>query len=197
MYNNNPVLFNPVKYVRVVEGTPFFDTTWMQGTATTPDGNKTKATPMRLNLLDNEVNYRDASGNEMIATIALKTLKLTQAATSKSWQFEYFGKAAPADQPGGWMEILTTTPQAVLYKRQYKQILESKPYGSSITEQRVNTSLKYYLLYNQQLQEIKKSDDLLKIAPDKAGPLQTAIKETKGKNDKDNYYLQIINSVFN
>jgi hypothetical protein len=152
---------------------------------------------MRLNLLENEVNYQDAAGKEMIATIALKTLRLTQYATGKSWEFEYFGKAAAADQPGGWMEILVTTTQAVLYKRQYKQILESKPYGSSIVEQRVNTSLKYYLMYKQQLQEIKKPDDLLKIAPEKAEPLQAALKETKGKNDKDAYYTQVISRVFN
>jgi hypothetical protein len=184
--------------VRVVDGSPYFDTTWMTASITSANGGFIKKAIVKLNLLDNEVYYRDPGGKEMIATTPLKNMVLTNPRTGETWQFDFFPRPdkAHADLPSGWLEMLYAAKQATLYKYYQKKLQEYKPYGSAVTEQRITTTIKYHLVYQNQMHEIRKPEDLLQIAPDKSAQLQTALATTKGKNNKDDYYTKVIQAVF-
>src|SRR6202012_5593899 len=58
-------IFPNVKYVRFIEGSPFFSDEWMRGVLVMSPGKVYTSLQLKLNLLDNEVHYEDADGQDM------------------------------------------------------------------------------------------------------------------------------------
>ena len=60
-------LLNPNKFVRVTSGTPYFKETYMKARLIDGQGNSFASNSVRLNLLDNEVDFISPRGQEMVA----------------------------------------------------------------------------------------------------------------------------------
>src|SRR5258706_16439289 len=78
--------FLKAKFARVVEGSAYFAEEWMKGNVVV------NATPypgvwLKLDLLDNEVHYRNTSGEEMIATKKIEKVILTDTTAGKVFTF--------------------------------------------------------------------------------------------------------------
>jgi hypothetical protein len=188
------------KYVKVVEGSAFFNPEWLNGRVMLSEGKEYGPMQLKLDLLKDELYYLDPSGREMIATTPLQRIILID--TIKNLHYIFINSfAIPAKNPdveSGWYELMNNG-KASIYKKLTKVITETKPYGSATTEQIIHTSSKYFILFNNQLIRIKKFKDLADMLSDKKSEVQTFIKTNKltGKNDEDyNMVVSYYNDMF-
>jgi hypothetical protein len=189
------------RYVKVVDGTPFFlNDRWMWGNLVVSGGKKYDSIRLRLDLMANEVHYKDRKGNEMIADNVLRELWLMDSVSKKKYHFvhsSFIGSGTAA--AFGWHQLLTEG-NAMLFKKIQKEITETQPYGSATTEQRINTSHKYFILWNNNFHPVKSIASVAEILSDKTAELQeyiSANRLSKGKTDAD--YISLLayyNSLF-
>lgn len=189
-----PVSF--ARYVKVVEGSPFFSDDWMPGTLVMPSGKKFDSIQVKIDLLADEVHYQDKAGNPLIATSQLREIWLKDASGSRKTHFvhsSYIGSGTGASQ--GWHQMLTDG-RAILLKKQIKEILETKPYGSSVTEQRIQTTARYFILLNNKLLSVKSLSAIPELIPEETESLRQYISSNKLKGKTDGDYISLI-SYFN
>ena len=177
------------KYIKVVEGTPFFNDNYLPGTLTVLHGRHYGSIQLKLNLLDNEVYYLNDKGQELLATTPLSNITITNNTVGITFQFDYFPRPEPGynNLPWGWMELLETGKQITLYKKHTKELAELKPYGSATYEQRIATVYAYFVVYQKQMHAIKSFEDLIALMPSQSADLQNFIKQNKlkFKQEKD------------
>ena len=188
------------KYVRVVEGSAFFNADWLKGRVMLVGGKEYGPMQLKLDLLKNELYYQDPSGREMIATSPIERVILIDTIHNLHYIFmnSFAIPATNPDAEGGWYQLMDNG-KASIYKKLSKVITETKPYGSATTEQIIHTSARYYILYKDQLIRIKKFKDLADILDDKKTQVQSYITANKltGKSDEDyNKVVSYYNELF-
>jgi len=180
------------KYVRVVEGSPYFNESWMKGKVVMNRGARYDSILLRLDLLENALHYLAKDRQEMIATSPVKSIILSDSVSGKEYPFvnSLFLQATGTIQPG-WYQLLATG-QVALFKRFVKTISENKPYGSATVEQIITTSVHYFVMVNSVFIAIKKFKELPDLLKDKKNELKAYItsKNLSGKSDAD--YLALI-----
>src|ERR1700742_2823879 len=80
-------IYSPLKYVKVIDGTPFFKEEWMKAIVADPLGRVYHVRAVRINLLENQLNFKDAGGKEMIATVPLRTVLLADSLSGETYSF--------------------------------------------------------------------------------------------------------------
>ena len=188
------------KYVKVVEGSAFFNSDWLKGRVMLVGGKEYGPMQLKLDLLKNELYYLDPNGKEMIATTPLQRVILIDTIHNLHYIFmnSFAIPATSPDAENGWYQLMNNG-RASIYKKLTKVITETKPYGSATTEQIIRTSSRYFILYNNQLVRIKKFKDLPDILTDKKAEVQTFINNNKltGKTDEDyNMVVSYYNDMF-
>ena len=191
--------FANYKYVKVMEGTPYFKEEWMGGKVIMSGGFAYDSIYLRLDLMENSLHYIGPDGQEMIANSPIRGIILADSVTGKKYRFvnadylQVTGKIAP-----GWYQMLDTG-QVTLYKKFLKVINESRPYGSATTEQRIATMGQYFLMINSVFTPVKKIKEIPDLLPDKKEELKAyiSLKNLSGKNDADysaliSYYNSIV-----
>lgn len=175
------------KYIKVVEGTPYFSDEWMRGTLIMEGGKKYDSISLKIDLLADEVHYLDAKGNEYIADNRIREIWLTETATRKKYHFvhsSFIGSGTAA--AAGWHQLLAEGP-AMLFKKSKKEIIETKPYGSATTEQSITTASKYFILKDNTFTPVKSLSVIAELLIDKKSELESYISTNrlKGKTDGD------------
>lgn len=183
----NGLLYSPVKFIKVTAGTPFFKEQWMKGTLVAEGGQAYKNLALRLNLMDNEVNYKDAAGQEMVTTSPIKYIILTDSSVGAKYEFALGDQMKNADKSLArtWFQVLVNG-KVSLCLQMNKKIHEAIPYGTATTEQDIVTINYYYLQMNNNFTRFRWEDwqDQFK---DKKDPLAQFIKSNhlKGKSAED------------
>ena len=186
--NGSPVSL--AKYVKVVEGSPFFSDDWMKGRVVLSLGKEYDNLLLKLDLLANELYYKDPSGHEMVATSTLQQVILVDTTKNLFYTFVY-SDAIPVNgtrTDKGWYQVVANG-KATLYKQFAKTINEIKPYGSATVEQSIYTTSNFFVLYNDRFTRIKKLKDLSDILADKKTLLQQYITAGKLNGKKDEDYI--------
>lgn len=191
--------FQNFKYVKVVDGTPYFKEDWMGGKVIMSGGFAYDSIYLRLDLMDHSVHYLEPGGREMLAAPGIKAVILSDSGTGKKYQFIHSsyltvsGKTEP-----GWYQLIAEG-KATLLKRFVKTINETKPYGSGTTEQTIVTFSSYFLLEETVLTPVKKFKDLPNMVKDKKEELRAYIgtKNLSGRSDADyadliSYYNSLV-----
>ncbi|MFZ1305635.1 MAG: hypothetical protein WAR80_07310 [Ferruginibacter sp.] len=198
-YAMGGVPMNNAKYVAFVEGTPFFNESFTRGKIVLSGGRIYNNIKLRLDLMDNTLQYISPEGEELIATTPIKTVFLTDSATQKENQFDHSGQIMTLSKiETAWYQMLDTGVLS-LYKRHHKTIRENKPYGSATVDQYITNAYSYYMLINSVFTPIKK----IKALPDMLQDKKTELKEyiinnnLTGKSDKEyravvGYYNSLI-----
>ncbi len=186
MFTVSGVPFSPTKYTRVVEGSPYFSPEWMMGSVMMKNYGTSKDIFLRLDLLGNNIEYIDNSGQQLIANNPITRVWLTDSSTGELFSFAQASSISAKNVPDGWYQVLTGGTR-ILYKKIYKEMLETRPYGSAIFEQRILTTYEYYLHTDSTFLRIKKLKDLAEMLPGKKKELEAFIRENKlyGKEDTD------------
>jgi hypothetical protein len=189
--NGSPVSL--VKYVKVVDGSPFFGDDWMKARIILSLGKEYDNLLVKLDLLANELYYKDASGHEMVATSTLQQVVLIDTVKSLFYTFVYSDAIPFAGNPPdkGWYQVMTNG-KAILYKQFVKTINEVKPYGSATVEQTIYTTSNFFVLYNDRFTHIKKFKDLTDLLADKKTLLQQYITAGKLNGKKEDDYISVV-----
>lgn len=185
--------FSLVKYVKVVDGSPYFSEDWMPGVIVMPGGTRYDSLELKLDLLANEVHYKDPKGNELISTNDIRELWLNDPANGAVYHFVHSSFFDPSmNMTRGWYEQLVAG-NAWLFKRVVKQITESKPYSASTAEQRIHSVNQYFVMQDKTLAPLKSITAFPALFPAKQSLLEQYISanKLKGKSDKD--YIILLN----
>lgn len=183
--------FSPVKYVKVVEGTPYFKEEWMRGSVLSKDNVEYMNLQLRLDLLSNTLEYIDKNGQQMVTTTPVREVRLVDSMTGQSFVFVHSSSIMENAPEQTWLQAVVSG-KASLYKKINKSLLESKPYGSASTEQKILSTDQYYLFTGNSLYRIKKFKDLPGMLPGKKTETSKFISDKKlsGKAEQD--YIDLV-----
>jgi hypothetical protein len=175
--------FVNARFVRLVEGSPYFKDEWMKGTIIVEKGQQYKGR-LKLDLFDNEVHYLDDKDNEIIVTMPIRQVILTDNTTTYSFLNSLALPKSTKPFAARWFQQLYSD-SIVLYKYFRKKVSESKPFNSATYEQRISTSDVYLVYYDNNFIEVKKVKD----APALFGEEKAALEEFLNKEDDKNTSL--------
>lgn len=161
------------KFIRLVEGTPYYVDEWQKSTIITPQGKAIKDISIKLDLMDGTLHYLDAKGTEYIATTQVKEVVLNDSVTNKDFRF-ISSLSLPFLKQGWYVPLVQGT--ASLYKSFDKTLREDKPYGSALTEQKIVTKEKYVIVYNNQAFYLKNEKEVPSVLADKKGEVEAFLK---------------------
>jgi hypothetical protein len=194
----NGVISSPVKFVRIVSGTPFFAENWMKGTLVLEGGKAYANLWLRLDLLDNEINYKDANGQEMTATSPVQYISLIDSATGAKYDFVQGAQLGIGDKllSKTFFQVLVNDKVSLL-RHINKKIQENLTYGSATQEESIVTINAYYIRMKGNLSRFK-WDDWQVLFKDKKDQLSAFIKDNhlKGRTEADfiklvRYYISL------
>jgi len=174
-------------------GTPFFDDRWMKARLFDGNGDSYASHSVRLNLLDNDVSFLDADGTEMVTTIPVKKIQLTDTTTGTKYLFILGDRIPEADkaQAGVWLQVLVNDTVS-LCRQIKKTIRETVPYGSSTTEREIVSVDIYFVHMNGSFIRLKDWSGLLQLFTDKKDAINQYIRDhhLNGKSADD--YTQLV-----
>jgi hypothetical protein len=180
------------KYPKFADGTPYFLEEWISGDIILASGQVYKNVKMRLDLVENSLQYISPDGVELVAASPVKSITIKDSANGKEYKFIYSSSIGGATtvEPG-WYQVLVSGT-ATFYKRIFKTIVEPRNYSSSQTEPSVTTYSEYFLYSDWTLSRIKKIKEIPPLLKDKTDELdkQIAAKKLSGKSDKD--YITLV-----
>ena len=177
------------KFIRLVEGSPFYVDQWQKSTVITPQGKVMKDVQVKLDLMDGHVHYLDAKGTEYIATTQVKEIILNDSVNNKDFRFlSSFG--LPLLKAGWYVPLVEGT--ASLYKIFDKTLREDKPYGSALTEQKIVTKEKYVIVYNNQAFYLKNDKEVPSVLADKKVDVESFLKD---QNKKQSLQEKLVETV--
>jgi len=146
------------KYSKVTVGSPFFSDDWLKGKFISTDGRIYDNLSLKLDLVENDIYFLNDLSQEMILYTPVSQIILTNFVTSQSFTFIRTDKLCQSN-PKIWYQVLDSG-KATLLKSQPKQVIEQKPYGSSVMEENIISNVYYYLFYNQGCYPIKTAGEL-------------------------------------
>jgi hypothetical protein len=168
--------FVNVKFVNLVEGTPYFKEDWLRSVVIDKANHEYKDVSIKIDLLDNNVHYLDEKQKEIVVSTPLKEIVLTDAAGDNFRFIHSSSFEKPVNAPKEGWYLWLCSGQASLYKTFVKNLNETKPYGSAIFEQHIQTTEKYFVLLNNTFLEIKKLKDLPSVLANKKAELESFLK---------------------
>jgi len=184
--------FVEAKFIRVVEGTPFFNDKVMKGAIILSEGREYRNMNIRLNLLDGQVNYIDSTGTEIIAMTPIKEVVLWDTINNTDFRFVNSDYIKASTKPEKDYYELLHTGNAELYKQHKKLLSESRPYGTATYEQKIETQKMFFVLLNGNWTRIKKLKDLTAILTDKNKEVLRYISENRLLKDNEATFLSVI-----
>lgn len=181
-YSVNGEPITNTRYVRLTEGTPYFLDSWLPGVAVSDKDVRYKTKRVKLDLFGSEVHFLTEQDQELICTVPLKELTLTDAASGASYTFVQasFVPALSSVKKGWYRQLVTGT--ASLYVDLVKTISEFKPYNSPVAEQKIITTEEFLIAVNGNLLRAKKAKDVPALLPDKKSELENFLKRSELKN---------------
>jgi len=191
-YTVNGTPFVNVKFVALVEGTPYYKDEWSKGVLVSETGQQYKNLSIKLDLYENVIHYLDEKGVEMTTFSPIKEVVLTDALGNNTRFVRVSSLKAPLESKSEWVHWLYTGT-ASLYKVYEKKYWEQRPYNSATTEQHVRTNEKYLVLANNVFLEIKKLKDAPSVLASKKTELEEFLKTKDDKNaSMDDRFVALI-----
>ena len=196
--NGQAMLVN--KYANLVSGSPYLNDSWQDGKLMIDDNHSYIPLTFKLNLLDNTLHFRDSAGHEMVTNNRIKDLVIPNA----NYGDIHFTQvdAIPDQHNAGsnvWVQVLANG-KATLYKYIRKQLVETRPYGASTVEQRVNDQEFYYVGYAGNLNRVKKVKEIVDVINEKKSELEQYISSSKLPEKSPVSFQQLVeyyNQLFN
>jgi hypothetical protein len=180
------------KYIRVISGSPYFSETWMKGTVYLTDSTVARNVRVRLDLFDGSLLYINENNEEMISVLPVYQVSILDTVTNKKYIFIHSSTiAGESKNKKTWYEVLAGE-KFTLLKEYHKEVLETKAYASSVTEQEIRTSERYFIGVNNTISRVKTLPDIVALAGDRAGQLQQYISENKLSPKKETDLISLV-----
>ena len=188
------MIYNNEKFVRVTSGSAFFQDQFLPATLYDATGSRYKAGAVRLNLLDNQINYKDGNGTEMVTTTPIKRVVLEDKDAGKTYTFVAGDQLNMPDKSSGaaWVQVLVNK-QVSLVLWQKKSIHKSITYAQATQDEDIPTVNLYYVKMNGAFSEVKSFQDLINQFPDKRDILIKYAKDNKLRGRTPEEYAALVN----
>jgi hypothetical protein len=182
-----------VRYVKIKEGSPYFHEEWIKGALITTDGKAYTKLDIRLNLLDDEVNYKDSDGQEKIATTPLQAVIIGDSAYGTKYVFIRGDKWSVTDRTlsRSWVQVLVND-KVSLVRQIKKNVKVTTPYGSSTDEEAIIDIEVYYLQISGQFIRIRNWDALPILLQDKKDQIVQYIHSNHLRGRLPEEYAQVV-----
>jgi hypothetical protein len=163
------------------DGTPFYSNNWLRATIITTDGQAHKDISVRMNLLEGNLHYKDATGMELVNVSPIKEVILTDV-DGRPITFVHSSSIPTTELGNTWLQQLSQQGPVRIFKHIKKEVKEMKAYGSATVEMFVTDEKKYYLLSDNNLQKVKKLKDITDVLSAKGSELSRYIREQSLKD---------------
>jgi hypothetical protein len=163
------------------DGSPFYNTSWLNATIITTDGQVHKDIPVRMNLLEGNIHYKDVAGAELVNVSPVKEVILRDV-DGRVITFVHSSSLGTSELGEVWLQQLSQQGPVRIFKHVKKEVKEMKAYGSATTEIFVTDEKRYYLLSDKNLQKIKKLKDITEVLSAKESELTRYIREQSLKD---------------
>nr|MBC7613770.1 hypothetical protein [Pseudopedobacter sp.] len=177
-----------------IKGTPFLFSDWVSGVVILGNGDTFSDVPLKYNVFDEKLYFKNPKKDELLEFVQpLKSFKFNELKGAG-----VFSKGFPAIDKFNsetFYDVLFDGKVKLLNK-QYKTLLEVRPYNSATIEKSFVDHNDYYLVKGSKIERIRNSKkDFLDIFSDKSAQIEVFIKNEKidFKNNDDlvkvfNYY---------
>lgn len=186
------VPLSSTKYYKITGGTPYFSDTWMKGSIVTPQKIEFKNLRLKIDLLENIIIFLSPENEERINTEKVDKIILEDTVNNKGYLFVHSSTLDNNTKSKTWYQVLALGT-VNLYKENAKNIYETKPYGSSVTEQTIRDMNRFYVLTNKQFSRIKVPTDILSLLPNHKKEVEEYIKTHKLKGKKEADFQNVVN----
>jgi hypothetical protein len=186
-------LYTGIKYVRLTAGSPFFKEQFMNAVLFDDAGSRYHCNAVRLNLLDNEINFLGDDGKENTATAHMRSVVLTDSVSGTKYSFVMGHELSPTDRAleNQWFQVLVND-ETSLCRQIKKKIHETPAYGTATTDEDIVTIDAFYLHRNGTLVAVKGWDDLQNQLQDQKALLTQYIKDHHLKGRSADDYTQVV-----
>jgi len=172
--------FVEARFVRLVEGTPYFKNEWLNGFLISENGKRYKGL-VKLDLYSNAVHYKDSKEVEFVVELPVKQIIFSSPDTSYLFIQAPFVQPKKSASKNFWYQQLYSDSIS-LYKYFQKLVSESRPYSSATFEQTIRTAETYWVYYNGTPIEVKKIKDAPSLFGDKKEALSAFLKNHDDKS---------------
>jgi hypothetical protein len=185
------------RFVRLTEGSPYFKDVWMKGVAISDKNMRYKNAQVKLDLFENELHYLGPNDAELICTIPLKEITLTDTVTGASYHFVHTAAVPSLSQAKKGWYLPLAEGRASLFQGFVKTVQEYKPYNSPVAEQKIMTTEEFVLAANGSLFRPKKPKDVPDMLADKKTELEAFLKRDEMKNGSTSERLAAMIRYYN
>lgn len=179
------------KYVKIVEGSPYYWDEWSTGTLVLGNGAAYQHIDLKLDLLNHEVHYKDADQREMILTTPVREIILRPGLDARIFIPGKPWAGVDKKLADAWLQVLVNDTVSLLLDIR-KTLVESTPYASSTAEQSIRDKEVYFLLKGGTLLRVEKWAHLLDLLGDKRKQLAQYIKENDLTGEAPLEYAQVV-----
>ena len=188
--NDLPVLVD--KYPRFADGSPYFSEDWLNGDITITGGKLYENIKVRLDLVDNTLQYISPKGAELVAITPIMNVLLKDSAQKKEYRFVHSSSIKSSKNiTTGWYILLVSGP-ATLYKHISKTIIQPKNISSGATEPTVNTAEEYFIYTDSLLAQVKKTKEIPELLKSKSSELNDYLSKKKLSGKSESNYVEMI-----
>ncbi|MEO8404621.1 MAG: hypothetical protein ABI480_08505 [Chitinophagaceae bacterium] len=185
--------FSSTKYTQLTGGSPYFSETWMKGAIETYDSLQYPNILSRLDLVENTVIYLNPEKQEMVSIVPINRISLHDTISGQTYLFVHLPATSGASDKIWYQQL--SMGKVSLYKQYFKDMRESKAYGSSITEQSINTDERYFLMSNGALIRVKKLKDISDLVPAKKQQIDDFVKAQRLSGKKDGDFVMVMEYI--
>jgi hypothetical protein len=165
-----------------VIGSPFFNNVFVNGNVVLTNGDKFKDVPLKYSSYKDELFFKNPKDGSLLSfVVPVKSFELLG---------ETYINGLPAvdNFTENSYYVLIADAKVKLFVKNYKTILENKPYNSASIEKKFEDNKTYYVLKDGKMSRFKPSKkDLLETFGDKSAEIDSFLKKEKidYKNNAD------------
>ncbi len=184
------------KYENLVEGSPYFNENWLLATIWVNGGSKYYNVPVKLNLHDHNLYFKDSAGTELISTSNINIVVLKNEFSNDSCIFYHYSVLGDGalNKKMEWLQVLHTGKNMLL-KGFLKILTETKPYNATIPQQHIQTNKNYGIWVNGKMFWLEKLKDVTAILPTKSAIIENYIANNKLKGKTDADYIKLLKFI--
>jgi hypothetical protein len=186
------------KYPPFASGTPYFIDEWLNADVELEHGETFKDVKMRLDLVENTLQYISPEGLELVASSAIKTVIFKDSIGGNQFKFVNSFFLGMKKQKGAWLLELVSG-HACLYKQIFKSVNEPKNYVPGGTEISIDSSEEYFIYTDSLLLPVKKIKEVPGLLNNKFKQVDAYIATNKLFGKSESGFIDVIkyyNSLF-
>jgi hypothetical protein len=184
-------VFPQYKYIKIKEGSPYYLEDWSHGSLVMANGTAFHDLDLKLDLLNHEVHYKDAGGNEMVLTTPVREIIFFPGLDARIFIPGKPWSDVDKALEKAWLRVLVNDKTSLLLDIR-KKLVESTSYASATAEEVINDEEVYFLQKDDHLFRVKHWSDLSTLLGDKQDQVAQFIKANHLTGDAPLEYAEVV-----